>query len=73
MKPSLFLNDFHFILSVLEWAAGAIAYEIFGQKHPFQNQAVDKESYNIGDLPELKGYVLYVVLYDVAFILRERC
>ncbi|CAB3996866.1 Serine threonine- kinase PINK1, mitochondrial, partial [Paramuricea clavata] len=38
-----------------EWAAGAIAYEIFGQKHPFQNQAVDKESYNIGDLPELKG------------------
>ncbi|CAB4037827.1 Serine threonine- kinase PINK1, mitochondrial [Paramuricea clavata] len=38
-----------------EWAAGAIGYEIFGQKHPFQNQTVDKESYNIDHLPELKG------------------
>ena len=71
MKPSLVPNNFHSILSVLEWAAGAIAYEIFGQEHPFQNQGVDKESYNIDHLPELKGYVLYVVLYDVVFILRK--
>ena len=38
-----------------EWAAGALAYEIFGQKHPFQNRNVDKESFDVDDLPELKG------------------
>jgi hypothetical protein len=40
-----------------EWAAGALAYEMFGQKNPFKNQNY-KEIYSVDDLPELKGYVL---------------
>ncbi|XP_028410976.1 serine/threonine-protein kinase PINK1, mitochondrial-like isoform X2 [Dendronephthya gigantea] len=38
-----------------EWAAGALAYEMFGQKHPFDDPNLKKESYEVTELPELKG------------------
>lgn len=41
----------------LEWAAGQLAYEMFGQDHPFQDETVDKGSYDVEDLPQLKGFV----------------
>ena len=41
----------------LEWAAGALAYEMYGQDYPFQDETVDKGSYDVEDLPELKGLV----------------
>ncbi len=58
------------MLSFIEWTAGALAYEIFGQEHPFRNKdkPIDKESYDISDLPELKGYALYVILGSVVHV-----
>lgn len=36
-----------------EWAAGALAYEMFGQKNPFEGNSVEKKTYESHDLPEL--------------------
>ena len=41
----------------LEWAAGALAYEMFGQKHPFEDGTFDKRSYDVKYLPQLDGCV----------------
>ena len=46
----------------LEWAAGALAYEMFRQDHPFQDDTVDKGSYDVEDLPQLKGFVFQSLL-----------
>lgn len=56
LKP---LNtQFYFSLFLfLEWAAGVLAYEMFGQQNPFEQHCLNKKTYKISDLPKLGKYV----------------
>ena len=51
------VNQFMYGSFFSEWAAGALAYEMFGQKHPFEDRTFEKRSYDVKYLPQLDGCV----------------
>lgn len=53
------------------WAAGAIAYEIFGHKNPFYAAQLKNVDYTDNDLPPLGSEVPAIVRDLVSNILRR--
>ena len=55
-KPPLFGT-----LSVAAWAAGAIAYELFGEVNPFSHSNLDSATYQDSEIPLLARYARVLV------------
>ena len=48
-----FINNFFSLISLPAWAAGAIAYELFGDENPFGRDRLDSRTYQDRELPLL--------------------